>query len=99
MKVGDSLRCKYSQVEFFFVEGHLYPILGFDEDNDPILQDRNGEPTPLGCPLDGSVWKFEPVNEEEEMQALVKILDMSQKDFEEGRVMTREQLMERLNKD
>lgn len=65
MKVGDNLRCKYSQHEFFFVKGDLYPILGFDEDNDPILQDRNGEPTPLGCPLDGSVWKFETVEASE----------------------------------
>lgn len=98
MKVGDRLRCTYSKEEDFTV-GDLYVIDSFDIHGDPILVDNDGYTGSIGVIMDGNLWKFEPVNEEEQTQALVKILEMSQKDFEEGRVMTREQLMESLNKD
>lgn len=86
MKVGDRLRCTFSIDEIYTV-GLLYPILDFDTGGDPIIADN-----------DGVFWKFEVVDEQEETEALLQLLQMSQKDVEEGRIMSRDQLIESLSK-
>lgn len=98
MKIGDRVCCTFSTDETY-TQGYLYPILGFDKYGTPIIEDNDGEGCFIGQPLDGVLWQFELVDEEEQTKALIKLLEMSQKDFEEGRVMTREDVLERLNKD
>lgn len=98
MKVGDRVRCTFSIDEIYTV-GLLYHILDFDTGGDPIIADNDGDGCIVGQPLDGVFWKFEVVDEREETEALLQLLQMSQKDVEEGRIMTRDQLMESLSKD
>lgn len=98
MKIGDRVRCTFSTDETY-TQGYLYPILGFDNYDTPIIEDNDGEGCFIGQPLDGVLWRFELVDEQEQTEALLQLLQMSQKDVQEGRIMTREQLMERLNKD
>lgn len=98
MKVGDRVRCIFSIDEIYTV-GLLYPILDFDTGGDPIIADNDGDGCIVGQPLDGVFWKFEVVDEREETEALLQLLQMSQKDVEEGRIRTRDQLMESLSKD
>ena len=98
MKVGDRVRCTFSIDEIYTV-GLLYPILDFDTGGDPIIADNDGDGCIVGQPLDGVFWKFEVVDERGETEALLQLLQMSQKDVEEGRIMTRDQLIESLSKD
>lgn len=99
MKIGDRLRCTRSEVPSHYTVGYLYTIVGFDSDGDPIMETNAGDDDHVGCPLNGVIWDFEPVDEQEQTEALIKLLEMSQADVEAGRTMTREQLMERLKED
>ena len=98
MKVGDRVRCTFSIDEIYTV-GLLYPILDFDTGGDPIIADNDGDGCIVGQPLDGVFWKFEVVDEQEETDALIKLLELSEEDVKSGRIMTRDQLMESLSKD
>ena len=99
MKVGDRLRCTRSEVPSHYTVGYLYTIKGFDCDGDPIMETNAGNDDHVGCPLKGVIWDFEPVDERAQTGALVKLLEMSEADVAAGRVMTREQVLERLEKD
>ena len=99
MKIGDRLRCTRSLVPSHYTVGYLYTITGFDSDGDPVMETNDGNNDHVGCPLNGVIWDFEPVDEQAQTEALVKLLEMSQADVEAGRVMTREQVLERLEKD
>lgn len=98
MKVGDRVRCTFSIDEIYTV-GLLYPILDFDTGGDPIIADNDGDGCIVGQPLDGVFWKFEVVDEQQETDALIKLLELSEEDVKSGRIMTRDQLMESLSKD
>lgn len=98
MKVGDRVRCTFSIDEIYTV-GLLYPILDFDTGGDPIIADNDGDGCIVGQPLDGVFWKFEVVDEDQQTDALIKLLEQSEEDVKSGRIMTRDQLMESLSKD
>lgn len=98
MKVGDRVRCTFSIDEIYTV-GLLYPILDFDTGGDPIIADNDGDGCIVGQPLDGVFWKFEVVDEQQETDALIKLLELSEEDVKSGRIMTRDQLIESLSKD
>ena len=98
MKVGDRVRCTFSVDEIYSV-GLLYPILDFDTGGDPIIADNDGDGCIVGQPLDGVFWKFEVVDEQQETDALIKLLELSEEDVKSGRIMTRDQLIESLSKD
>lgn len=99
MQIGDRVKCIRSESESLYSVGTIYEVEGLAGVGNMLLRDNHGDLDPVPIPMKGAIWDFEPVDEEEQTKALVKILEISQKDFEEGRVMTREQLMERLNKD
>lgn len=98
MKVGDRVRCTFSIDEIYTV-GLLYPILDFDTGSDPIIADNDGDGCIVGQPLDGVFWKFEVVDEQEQTDALIKLVEISQAELEAGKGMTPEQVMERLTQE
>lgn len=98
MKIGDRVKCIRSSSPKLYSVGDLYVIEGF-AGTGMLLRDNDGDLDPIPIPMDGAIWGFEPVDEEAQTVALMKLLRMSQQDFEEGRVMTREQVLDSLNKD
>lgn len=98
MKVGDYVRCVRSNSPKFYTVGCIYLILDFDFDGDPIFESNTGEIGGIGCPLDGLIWGFEVVDESDQTLELLEFLRLSEEDVKAGRVMTREQLLERLSK-
>lgn len=99
MKVGDRVRCTFSTNETY-TQGYLYPILGFDNSGTPIIEDNDGDGSFIGQPLDGVSWRFELVDEQQQTEALLQLLQMSQKDVEEGRfIPARKLLLKRRKED
>ncbi len=98
MKIGERVRCIRSNSPTIYSLGDLYVIEGLARGG-MLLRDNQGDLDPIPIPMDGAIWGFEPVDEDEQTDALIKLLEISQADVAAGRVMTREQLMERLNKD
>lgn len=99
MKVGDRVKCIRSESASLYSVGNIYEVEGLAGAGRMLLRDNQGDLDYVPIPMRGAIWDFEPVDEEKELEALVKILEMSQKDFEEGRVMTREEVLERLKED
>ena len=97
MKIGDYLCCTRSSYPDHYTVGNLYEIVGFDKDGDPIMATDSGDIDHPGCPLNGFLWDFEPVDAETD--ALIKLLEISEADVAAGRVMTRQQLLDTLNKE
>lgn len=64
-----------------------------------LLRDNHGDLDGIPIPMRGLIWDFEPVDEQAQTDALVKLLEMSEADVAAGRVMTCEQALERLKKD
>ncbi len=62
MKIGDKLKCVYSDDGVEYTVGQLYVIEGFDEDGYPCLRDNSGDlDKECGQPLDGPFWRFEEI--------------------------------------
>lgn len=83
MKIGSRVRCIRSDSESLYSVGML-------------LRDNQGDLDPIPIPMDGAIWGFEPVDEDEQTDALIKLLELSQADVAAGRVMTREEALEGL---
>ena len=98
MKVGDRVRCIRSDSPDIFSKGDLYVIEGF-AGSGMLLRDNQGDLDGIPIPMSGYIWDFEPVDEDEQTDALIKLLEISQADVAAGRVMTREQVLEKLDKE
>lgn len=97
MKIGDRVKCIRSSSESLYSVGTIYEVEGL-AGIAMLLRDNLGELDTVPIPMNGAIWGFEPVDQEAQIAALNELLSMSQKDFEEGRVMTREQALDSLNK-
>lgn len=98
MKVGGFVRCIRSQCPELYSVGSFYEVEGLARTG-MLLRDNYGDLDKIPIPMDGVVWTFEPVNQDDRVDALIKILEISQADAAAGRVMTREQLLDSLSKD
>lgn len=98
MKVGDRVRCIRSDSELLYSVGTLYEVEGL-AGSGMLLRDNQGDLDGIPIPMRGLIWDFEPVDEDEQTDALVKLLEISQADVAAGRVMTREQVLEKLDKE
>lgn len=96
MKIGSRVRCIRSDSESLYSVGTLYEVEGLAGVNGMLLRDNQGDLDPIPIPMDGAIWGFEPVDEDEQTEALIKLLEISQADVAAGRVMTREEALEGL---
>lgn len=71
MKLGDRVKCVRSECSMIYSVGDIYVIEGFDVVGDMLLRDNYGDLDSVPIPMDGTVWTFEPVDEEAETQALM----------------------------
>lgn len=99
MKVGNRVRCIRSDSPDIFSVGDLYEIEGLAGVDGMLLRDNQGDLDSIPIPMRGYIWDFEPVDEEEQTKALIKLLELSQADVAAGRVMTREEALEKLAKE
>lgn len=95
MKIGDRVRCTRSDSPTLYSVDTLYEIEGFSGPG-MLLRDNRGDLDAIPIPMNGAIWDFEPVDEEEQTEALIKLLELSQADVAAGRVMTREEALEGL---
>ena len=98
MKIGDRVRCTRSDSESLYSVGDLYEVEGL-AGSGMLLRDNHGDLDGIPIPMRGLIWDFEPVDEDEQTAALVKLLEISQADVAAGRVMTREQVLDKLDKE
>lgn len=95
MKIGDRVRCTRSDDSQLYSVDTLYVIEGFGYGG-MLLRDDMGDLDRIPIPMKGAFWDFEPVDEQEQTEALIKLLEISKADVAAGRVMTREEALEGL---